>query len=157
MVQTILPWLAHIETRTQRHSCTHTHIHTVTIIKIDKACNLLHSGLNRDLCVRHLSLSRSLSEPVMCLFITPFVSHNPSHAYSLCYFILLAHSHRNTLMLPSLPNKNPPPTDTRAHTHTSSVLDTVDYNQTECYVRTGKREIIKNKQIIIWSNTEYVK
>ncbi len=119
MVQTVLPLArSHIHTCTHSLSHTHTHIHTVTIIKIDKACNLLHSGLNRDLCVRLLSLSPSLGKPVMCLFIFSFLALNLSNTCTPfhCYFTLPAHSHTNTLMLPFLPNQNPP---THAHTFIS--------------------------------------
>lgn len=128
MVQTILPWLAHIETRTQRHSCTHTHIHTVTIIKIDKACNLLHSGLNRDLCVRHLSLSLTQRACHVSLYHSVCVSQSLTCVLSVLLYITSTLSQKYTHA--PIPPKQKPTTHrhTRAHTHTSSVLDTVDYN-----------------------------
>lgn len=59
MVWTILPPCTHWDANTHEDACarTHAHTHSVTIIRIDNARNLLRSGLNRDLCVRRLSLS----------------------------------------------------------------------------------------------------
>lgn len=131
MVWTILPPCTHWDAHTHKDACARTHTRSATIIWIDNARNLLRSGLNRDLCVRRLSLSSLfLCQPVVCLLITLVVSRNLSHARSPCYFILPAQPRRHTLpfpFLPQVPNWEPAPTYLLTFYHW---VDTADFNQT---------------------------
>lgn len=84
------------------HTLPHTHTHTVILLPSSKSIKLVtyFTPVSTGIYVRDIALS--LSKLVVCLFITLFLSLNPSDTHALSSSCLTLLAHKNIQMLPSL-------------------------------------------------------